>query len=275
MAGQKRAKEVARARHDRQQERRAQKRRQRNRNTSIAIGVVLAITLAGIAFAFWPEGSADQSSSDLATATASAPPAPVPTPEGVTCSEATGRPQTGSFEVATPQKLKTPSTWVLKTNCGTIDVALDVGAAPVTTNAIAFLTNSGWYTDNQCSRLTTEGLFVVQCGAREPDGTSDAGLRLPRENLPQADPKAGFTMYSAGTVAMAANQQGISGSQFFIVYKDSMLGPEYSRFGRVTSGLNVVEYVAALGVSSDSPDPADGPPATPLVIQSTSIRVPQ
>lgn len=272
MAGQKRAKQVAWDKHHRQNERRSVQAQRTRRNAFITVGVVAAIVIVVLAVAFWPESSADSAAEDLANTPVSAPPAPVPTPTDVTCTEATGTPNDKTYTQAPDQGLKPGATLTLDTNCGAINIALETASAPVTTNAIAFLAADGWYNGNTCSRLTTQGIFVVQCGAANPNGQGDAGLTVTREALPTPDPTTGAALYPAGSVAIAASAQGPSGSQFFIVYKDTALGAEYNMFGKVTSGLNVVEYIAANGVAEGGPNPADGPPAQSLVINTATVR---
>lgn len=272
MAGQKRAKQVARDKHHRQHKRRSAQAERQRRNSLIAIGVVATIVIVVLAIAFWPEPSAETAEEQLANTAVSAPPAPVPTPSDVSCTEESGTANGTTYTQAPEQGLKPGAVLVLDTNCGSIDIALETTSAPVTTNAIAFLANDGWYNGNTCTRLTTQGIFVVQCGAANPDGQGDAGLSVPREALPRPDPTTGGALYPAGSVAIAASAQGPSGSQFFIVYKDTALGAEYNMFGRVTSGLNVVEYIAANGVAEGSQNPADGPPAQSLVINTTTVR---
>ena len=84
------------------------------------------------------------------------------------------------------------------------------------------------------------GIFVLQCG--DPTGTTGGGpgYQFADENLTGAT-------YPAGTLAMANAGAGTNGSQFFLVYKDTQLPPNYTPFGMITEGLNVIEKVAAKG----------------------------
>ena len=159
----------------------------------------------------------------------------------------------------------------LDTNCGPVTFTLDVAKAPKSTNSLAFLAQNGWYNDGNCPRLVVNGIYVVQCGAAKPDGTGDPGFTVPDENLPTPG-AGGPTTYPRGTVAMANRGPNTANSQFFIVYKDSMLAPDYTIVGQVTSGLEVIEYVAAQGVSDQSSNLNDGPPAQPLVIKTATVR---
>lgn len=267
MAGQKRAKEVARAKYERQQARREQQKQARRRNGLIAGGVFALVVVVGLAFAFWPESSG----SPEPVAAASKPPPPVAAPAGISCSDVAPQPATGQYKAPTAMKLQPGSAMTLDTNCGAVTFGLDVKAAPKSTNALAFLASNGWYNNGNCHRLTVEGIFVVQCGAGQPTGQGDPGFTVPDENLPSADATGNGT-YPRGTVAMANRGPGTSSSQFFIVYKDTMLPPNYTIVGQVSTGLEVIEYVASQGVSDSSPTPGDGPPAQPLVIKTATVR---
>lgn len=269
MAGQKRAKEVARAKHHRQHARRTAKQKARRRNGWIAGGVVGLIIVLGVAFALWPESSQDPS--PAASSSSSKPPAPVEAPENVSCTDATPQAATGQYSKPDAMKLTAGSAMTLDTNCGAITFDLNVAAAPKSTNALAFLASKGWYNNGNCPRLTVEGLYVIQCGAGKPNGQGDPGFTIPDENLPTAG-SGGSALYPRGTVAMANRGPNTSSSQFFLVYKDTMLGPNYSIVGQVTSGLDVIEYVAAQGVSDSSSNQADGTPAQPLVIKTATVR---
>jgi peptidyl-prolyl cis-trans isomerase B (cyclophilin B) len=267
VAGQKRAKDIARAKYERQQARRLQQQRARRRNMFIAAGIGGVIVLGGIAIAFWPE------STDTSTPTASSsrPPAPVPTPTGVSCSPADSGKTTAQYSKPDAMNLKPGSAMTLDTNCGQVTFSLDVAKAPKSTNALAFLASKGWYTNGNCPRLVVEGIFVVQCGSANGDGTGSPGFSVPDENTPKAV-SGGTAQYPRGTVAMANSGPNTANSQFFIVYKDSVLAPNYSIVGQVTSGLDVIEYVASQGVAEGSKNPSDGQPNQPLVIKTATVR---
>ncbi|MET0805692.1 MAG: peptidylprolyl isomerase, partial [Lacisediminihabitans sp.] len=118
-----------------------------------------------------------------------------------------------------------------------------------------------------CHRLTTDGLYVVQCGSVNGDGTGDPGFTFgPVENAP-AD-----GVYPAGTIAMArGNDEYSNSSQFFIVYKDSTLpAPGYTVFGKVTSGLpQFISTIADAGVADGS---TDGAPKVATTITKLTIN---
>ena len=84
------------------------------------------------------------------------------------------------------------------------------------------------------------------------------------ENLP----KNVVNNYPAGTVAMANSGPGTNGSQFFLVYADTTLGPNYTIWGKITSGLDIVKAVAAKGVSGGG---SDGTPLQTLAIEKATV----
>lgn len=276
MATEKRRKQLAREKAERQAQRREESAKRARRNRIIgwtAFGVVMA---AFVAWAAWPdakdmeanEAAASASPSATETASAAATPGPIPTPKGVSCTEVTDpRPEDRTWKKPADENLSGTVKWVLDTNCGTIKIALNANAAPKTVNGLAFLTDKGYYNGNICHRLTTAGIFVVQCGSAAGDGTDNAGFTVPDENLPSD----GQNNYPAGTVAMANSGPGTASSQFFLVYDDTTLGPDYTVAGKITSGLDVVKYVAAAGVKGGSSDSTDGTPAQPLQIRTAKI----
>ena len=155
------------------------------------------------------------------------------------------------------------------TNCGVITIELDGAKAPATVSSFVLLGNSGYWSPSPCHRLTgdAQGLWVLQCG--DPTGTGAGpgpGYHYGIENAP-ADGK-----YPAGTVAMArTSDPNSNGDQFFIVYKDTTLpvdGGGYSIFGKVTGGMDIVDRIAAAGVS-----PTDGmSPMAPISILSMTVK---
>ena len=126
------------------------------------------------------------------------------------------------------------------------------------------LAGQGYFNNSPCHRLTTQGIFVLQCGDPTGTGTGGPGYTIPDENL------AGAT-YPAGTFAMAnTGQPHTGGSQFFICYADTPLPPQYTPFGHVTQGLEVLKAIAANG-EDDSNGPGDGKPKKPVIIQTFTV----
>ncbi|MBK6763757.1 MAG: peptidylprolyl isomerase [Micrococcales bacterium] len=275
MSNDKRRKQLAHAKAERQAQRRAEAARRARRNRLIGIGAAGLVVVGGIAWAAWPDSSqqagaeAEPEASPSTSDTASPTPGPVATPAGVTCTDpGQPRPETRTWKKPADMDLTGTPNWVLNTNCGRITIALDASAAPKNVNALAFLTDQGYYAGNFCHRLTTAGIFVLQCGSPGADGSGDVGFTVPDENLPAGEQGT----YPAGSVAMANRGPDTASSQFFIVYKKTSLPPNYSIVGTVTKGLDVVKYVAAAGVEAGSSDASDGPPAQPIVIKTAAIE---
>ena len=267
MSSQKRERDLARAKFERQQIKRSERAQRAKRNQRFtAIVVVIALVVAGVGFAVFSavgDDSApvaqesqtppDPTASETATAAAA-----------VECAVAgTARADDISYPDG-PQALDfSPTTLTLNTNCGVIEIALDPNA-PETVASEAFLASSGFYDNTSCHRLTTEGIYVLQCGDPAGNGSGGPGYSIPDENLPEE----GSVNYPAGTIAMANAGPGTSGSQFFIVYADTSLPAGYSIWGTVTSGLGIVQDLASAGVEGGL---TDGPPAQPVFINTATV----
>lgn len=158
----------------------------------------------------------------------------------------------------------------LTTNCGDIVLSLDGTKAPQAVAAFVELARQSYYQDSPCHRLTaTEGLKVLQCGDPTGTGQGDPGFGYAVENAPPDG------RYPRGTVAMARTQDPRrgTGGQFFIVYGDSTLPDPsgYTVVGTVSSGLDIVDRVAAQGVAPNGASPTDGPPAAPISILRVAV----
>ncbi|QZY27703.1 peptidylprolyl isomerase [Nocardioides coralli] len=150
----------------------------------------------------------------------------------------------------------------LSTSVGDVSVTLDAAGAPCTVNSFVSLVEQGYYDDTQCHRLTTQGIFVLQCGDPTATGTGGPGYSF-------GDEVAEDASYGAGTLAMANAGPDTNGSQFFIVYEDTQLPPAYTVFGSVSGeSLEVVQEVAADGTESGAPD---GPPSTEVTIEAAAV----
>jgi peptidyl-prolyl cis-trans isomerase B (cyclophilin B) len=145
-----------------------------------------------------------------------------------------------------------PYTALLVTTQGVIGFAAETSAAPCTTNSFSFLAAHGYYDLTHCHRLTLQGIFVLQCGDPTGTGSGGPGYQFDDENL------SGAT-YPAGTVAMANAGPNTNGSQFFICWKASPLPPLYTPFGKITSGMDALQKIAAAGDDQQN-GPGDGYP---------------
>lgn len=177
--------------------------------------------------------------------------------------DASGDP-TGS--VVPDPALAQSRTWevTMETNLGTIKLELDGAKAPQAVASFVFLSNQGFFDSTDCHRLTTAGIYVLQCGDPTGTGSGAPPYRFgPIENAPADD------FYPAGTVAMARQPGDPSsmGSQFFIVYDDSTIASDesggYTVFGTVTQGLDIVKSIADAGTITGG---TDGRPALSVII---------
>jgi peptidyl-prolyl cis-trans isomerase B (cyclophilin B) len=148
------------------------------------------------------------------------------------------------------------------TGVGEIPATLTADGTPCTVGSFVSLAEQGYFDGTQCHRLTTAGIFVLQCGDPTGSGMGGPGYSF-------ADELSGEETYPAGTLAMANAGPDTNGSQFFIVYDDTELPPNYTVFGTVDdAGLQVVQDVAKQGTQTGA---ADGPPKQPVEIETVTV----
>jgi peptidyl-prolyl cis-trans isomerase B (cyclophilin B) len=158
--------------------------------------------------------------------------------------------------------LSGPVRVMLRSKVGDVTLELDATAAPCTVNSFVNLARVGFYADSACHRLTTAALFVLQCGDPTGTGGGGPGYRFDNENLPVGVTPA----YPRGTVAMANSGPDTNGSQFFLVYEESAIDPNYPVFGKITAGLDVLDRVAKDGAPG-----GDGPPNLEVIIDTVDV----
>ena len=151
-----------------------------------------------------------------------------------------------------PAKAARPYRATLVTTQGRITFQALTDKAPCTTFSFRFLAERRYYSLTHCHRLVTQRIFVLQCGDPTGTGSGGPGYSFNDENLTGAT-------YPAGTVAMANAGPNTNGSQFFICTKDTVLRPNYTPFGRVTAGMDVLTKIDA-GGEDDQNGPGDGYP---------------
>ena len=157
------------------------------------------------------------------------------------------------------------------TNRGVITMELDGTKAPQTVASFLGLAKSAYWANSPCHRLVTTGIFVLQCGDPTGTGSGNPGYGFGVENAPKD-----FT-FAPGTLAMARTQDPNSNcGQFFIVYKETKLPDPigYSIFGKVTSGMDIVDKVAAAGIDPDKA-PAPKQPISILKVDVTEKKARQ
>jgi cyclophilin family peptidyl-prolyl cis-trans isomerase len=149
------------------------------------------------------------------------------------------------------------------TNCGEIDIQLDVKQAPKTSGSFAYLVRHGFYTGLTFHRISPG--FVIQGG--DPLGNGSGGPGYLVVEKPPANLR-----YTRGVVAMAKTQTepaGTSGSQFFIVTAaQAPLTPDYALAGHVVAGEPVVSRIAALPTGGASGEQ----PQQPVVMEKVTLQ---
>ncbi len=219
----------------------------------------------------------------LATALAAcSSPAPVPaTPAAQASSVATSAPASGAGATCTyeatadaAKKVNLPptsgvansgtATVTMKLNDKAVTLTLYQERTPCTTNSFLSLVSQKYFDGTSCHRLADSGIFVLQCGDPTATGTGGPGYQF-------ADELTGEETYPAGTLAMANAGAGTNGSQFFIVFADTTLAPNYTVFGMLDeAGLKIVKAIAAGGQDGTWGD-GTGKPKLPAVITSATV----
>jgi peptidyl-prolyl cis-trans isomerase B (cyclophilin B) len=264
---------------------RNQRRRRQRRIALAAATGVAAVVAVGVGVTMTVGGGGDDAQT---TAAASASSTGSPASASANPAQATSTPGSSTASSPCPPALKAPGTakswprppaantalgkkwsWTIETTCGPILIELDGAAAPQAVASTIFLVQQGFYSSTPCHRLTTKGIYVLQCGDPSGKGTGGPGYTYgPVENAPKNN------VYPAGTIAMARQPgKGDSiGSQFFVVYQDSTIPSDtaggYTVIGKITGGLGTVSKIAAGGAEGGD----DGAPVRAVSIASSAVK---
>jgi peptidyl-prolyl cis-trans isomerase B (cyclophilin B) len=282
-----RQRRLARERFERQQQRRVDRQHKIRQRTAIAGSAVAVVAIAVGAYFLFGVSSSKPSASATAKPTASASPSASPSPSKPVLPPASplatvpkGAPKTppakhctytpsppASRNVGQPPakpNSSAKSRATIVTSQGTVVVDLLNSRAPCTVNSFVYLAKKGYFNNTPCPRLVNSGIYVLQCGDPTGTGRGGPGYKFADENT------AGAT-YPAATVAMANAGPGTNGSQFFIVYAgEGGLQPNYTPFGVVVKGLDIVRKVAEAG--NDNSNPAGGgKPLKKVTIERVTI----
>lgn len=261
MAGSKREKELARQRAERQAARRAAAAQRKKQRQAVIASVVAVLLLTGAVVATAATLGGGEPDSVAAPQTSASPAAP----EGCVFTE-TETPGTKEVDLPPTEGVEMEQVFdvTLTTNRGNIVFETLTSQAPCTIQNMRHLAHLAYYDDTPCHRLTTQGISVLQCGSPDGSPSGNPGYTFADENLEGAE-------YPRGTVAMANSGPSTNGSQFFLVYEDSALPPNYTPFGTITEGLELLEEVAAEG-SDESNGAGDGKPNLPVQIKTLRVR---
>ncbi|KOG32236.1 peptidylprolyl isomerase [Streptomyces resistomycificus] len=263
-----RKRQLAREKFLRQQQRRTAARRKARMRNSVIASVLGVIVIGSVAL--YTTGALkndDKTNASAETTPSAEPTSKAPDP----CEKAAaGKVKTATWKKEPAVTIDKSAKYTLKlaTTCGEIDVAMKTSAAPHTVNSFNFLAGKGYFDHTKCHRLTTNGIYVLQCGDPTGSGSGGPGYTIPDENLKDKSLKG--NIYPAGTVAMAnTGQANTGGSQFFLVYQDSQLPPSYTPFGTISeAGMKVMKKIAAAGESTGA---GDGAPNATVVINKATV----
>lgn len=256
MATNQMRREAAKRKLANQQKRRAERAKRRQRVAIITSASVVVVVVVGVVLVstIGAGGGSEQTNALPGTVTCDYPAAeqaakPVQPPAGSDVSA------TGTVPVT------------LQSSAGTIPLTLDRALAPCAVNSFVSLAQQGYFNDTTCHRLTTgDSLQVLQCG--DPTGTGAGG-----PGYSFADEVSPELTYGRGMLAMANGGPNTNGSQFFMVYGNADLPPNYTVFGSISpEGLQVLDTIARLGHDgSFEPSPGGGAPNTPITIQTATV----
>lgn len=220
-----------------------------------------------------PTPSASASGSAAPSASASAAPSFNPHLKNVGTPPTTGLKNTGT------------QTMTISTNLGPITVAIDDSKTPCAAASFTYLASKKFFDNTSCFQMHNSGYFVIQCGDPTATGQGGPNYTYAPENVPVDNrPTYQTGMVAVGTPPTAS---GNNGSQFFIVYKDtqddpsadpanptSVLPGEFTVLGTVSTGMDIVQKVAAGGLVPSKSDANTGKPKTALNINTLTVSAP-
>jgi peptidyl-prolyl cis-trans isomerase B (cyclophilin B) len=279
-----RARRRAREHYIRQQRARLERQRKIRRWTLIGTSIAAVVGLTvGLSLSFVGGSTPKASPKASATASASATPSASATAAAVTepahhCTY-TASGSGASLPAATPDWSAT-YTATIHTNRGPIVIKLANSKATCTVNSFVHLAETKFWDNTQCHRVSdSAGLYMLQCGdptakasqtlacsgTKNVAGSGGPGYQFNDENLTGAT-------YPAGTLAMANAGANTNGSQFFLVFANTSLGANYTPFGTITSGLDILQNVGKAGTTCTYAGSGGGVPKDKVIINSVSIQ---
>ncbi len=281
MATNQQRREAAKRKLDRQLDHRAQ-RTKRNRTLGIAATTGTVVVIAGLIMFLATRGTDDEQAA-AQDEQSEQPPIEIPTervavpersktlPDSTKCGYTKGSEEPAK-EVSPPKDGKVSSSGTVEvtiaTSAGDIPLTLDRALAPCTVHSAVSLIEQGFYDGSECHRIGTRGLQMLQCGDPTGSGTGGPGYTVPDEFFPELT-------YGRGILAMAnTGQPNSGGSQFFMVFGEAQLPPNYTVFGTISDeGLQVLDEVARAGDDgSFEPSPGGGKPHTPVKISKVTLE---
>jgi cyclophilin family peptidyl-prolyl cis-trans isomerase len=249
-----------------QLERRAEETARRRRTLAIVATAVSVLVVLGAVLLLTGVFEDDEPTDSTAPDASS--------PDTVSCTYApdeSGNPNL--TEVGTPPDPETTpakgqAKLLMSTGQGDLTLTLDRELAPCAAASFSYLAAEKFFDGSPCHRMVNgESFGVLQCG--DPSGTGQGGPTYKFAEEVTAD-----TTYPRGTIAMAkSGAPNTTGSQFFLVFADAQLSPDYTVVGTVDeAGLAVLDQIAQAGNDgSMEPSPGGGKPNVPVVIESMTV----
>jgi len=270
---------AARARLEREMALRADAARKRRRTQTIIAGGAAAVVLVGAIVWIAIAASGDDGDPTVSPSAESSSSAPTscdyrplidPSASGSASPEPlpSGAKEVGKPDANVPRSGKQIMTIV--TNLGEIQIEMDLSKTPCTAASFAYLAGKKFFDNTKCHRLVPD-IGALQCG--DPSGTSSGGptYRFADENLPTNRRPA----YPEGVVAMANGGPDSNGSQFFFVYKDSPLQAQYTLWGKIIKGLDIIKKVGEGGDDGAyAQQSGGGHPNTEIIFQNVTVSAP-
>jgi peptidyl-prolyl cis-trans isomerase B (cyclophilin B) len=250
-------------------ERASTARRKRQRQAVIGAGVALVLVVGGV---IWLVTALGDDSSPTGTA-ADQPAAALCQWNEVPADQRT--PQT--VDVGIPPTTAPPNTgtevMTVDTSFGPVEVTMDRAKSPCSAEAFSYLASKKFWDGTKCHRMFPG---MLQCGDpnakgagyRDTDGMGGPTFRYANENLPTDE----VPPYPEGVVALANSGPDTNGSQFFFIYQDVQLSPDYTVLGKVTAGLDNIKKATAAGHNGKfDPSPGGGNPKSDIEIKSITV----
>jgi len=173
-----------------------------------------------------------------------------------------------TVQTPTPPTAPVGTMATIETSLGSFEVTLDEKAAPLTVANFVKLANQGFYNNLTFHRIVAG--FMIQGGDPKGDGTGGPGYTIPAE--------IGLK-HTAGAIAMARTGDAVnptkasSGSQFYVTLApQTSLDGQYTVFGYVTSGMDVVTKIGHVPVKVNSATGEQSVPLTPVIINKITIK---
>jgi len=230
--------------------------KRRDNGVAIVVSVAAVLVALGLQFSYFSFGPG------------------VPKPAGTN----TSSPQQTNSSLVPAPALSENRTWTgsMKIDNSNLGFTLDGKHAPQAVANFVTLVKKGFFEKTHCHRVSTAGLYILQCGDPTANGkpgtggTGGPGYSFgPIENAPITD------IYKTGVIAMARtpNNAFSMGSQFYIVYDNSTIPQDaaggYTVFGNVTSGMGKVVEIASKGVQGGG---TDGTPVAPAILSGLTVK---